>query len=43
VVISQACYVTTDNHERAVLQQLLGKLDLEGVLIKVDALHTHRP
>jgi hypothetical protein len=41
--ISQACYATGENHERAVLRQLLGELDLEGVLIQADALHTQRP
>jgi hypothetical protein len=40
VAIGQACYATAENHERAVLRQLLGKLDLEGVLIQSDALHT---
>jgi hypothetical protein len=40
VAISQACYATTGNHERAVLRQLTGELDLEGVLIQADALHT---
>lgn len=43
VAISQACYATVENHERAVLRQLLGELDLEGVLNQVDALHTQRP
>jgi predicted transposase YbfD/YdcC len=43
VAISQACYATDENHERAVLRQLLGELDLEGVLIQADALHTQRP
>ncbi len=43
VTIAQACYVIGDNHERAVLQKLLGELDLEGVLIQADALHTQRP
>ena len=43
VAISQACYATGDNHERAVLRQLLGELDLESVLIQADALHTQRP
>jgi len=43
VVISQACYATGGNHERAVLRQLLGELDLEGVLIQADALHTQSP
>jgi hypothetical protein len=43
VAISQACYSTGVNHERAVLRQLLGELDLEGVLVQADALHTQRP
>jgi len=43
VAISQACYATGENQERAVLRQLLGELDLEGVLIRADALHTQRP
>ena len=43
VAISQACYATGENHERAVLRQLLGELDLEDVLIQADALHTQRP
>ena len=38
--IAQACYATTENHERSVLQKLVGELDLEGVLIQADALHT---
>jgi hypothetical protein len=40
LAISQAYYATSENHERAVLKQLLGELDLEGVLIQADALHT---
>ena len=43
VAIAQACYATGKNHERAVLRQLLGELDLEGVLIQADALHTQKP
>ncbi|MCP9801876.1 transposase family protein [Synechococcus sp. RedBA-s] len=43
VAISQACYATGENHERTVLKQLLGELDLEGVLIQADALHTQKP
>ena len=43
VAISQACYATGENHERAVLQKLLSELDLEGVVIQADALHTQRP
>ena len=40
---SQAGYATGENHEWSVLRQLLGELDLEGVLIQADALHTQRP
>jgi hypothetical protein len=43
VAISQACYATGENHERAVLKKLLGELDLENVLIQADALHTQKP
>jgi predicted transposase YbfD/YdcC len=43
VAISQACYATGENHERTVLRQMLGELDLEGVVIQADALHTQRP
>ncbi len=43
VAICQACYATGENQKRAVLRQLLGELDLEGVLIQADALHTQRP
>jgi len=43
MAISQACYATGENHERAVLRQLLGELDLEGMLIQADALHTQKP
>ena len=43
VAISQTCYATGENHERAVLRQLVGELDLEGVLIQADALHTQKP
>jgi hypothetical protein len=43
VAIAQACYATTENHERAVLQKLLGKLDLEGVLIQANPLQTRQP
>jgi hypothetical protein len=43
VAIIQACNATGKNYERAVLRQLLGELDLEGVLIQTDALHTQRP
>ena len=40
VAISQVCYATGENHERGVLRQIFGELDLEGVLIQADALHT---
>jgi len=43
LAIAQACYATGENHERAVLKQLLGELDLGGVLIQADALHTQKP
>jgi len=43
VAISQTCYATCGKHERAVPKQLLGELDLEGVLIQADALHTQKP
>ena len=43
MAIAQTCYATGENHERAVLQKLLGELDLEGVLIQADALLTQRP
>ena len=42
VAISQACYATGENHERAVLKQLMGQLDPESVLIQTDALHTQK-
>ena len=32
LAISQACHATVENHERAVLKQLLGELDLQGLL-----------
>ena len=40
MAIAQACYAIGENHERRVLQKLLGDVDLEGVLIQADALHT---
>ncbi|MFO8237273.1 MAG: hypothetical protein R6U00_03270 [Prochlorococcaceae cyanobacterium] len=43
VAISQACSATGENHKRAVLRELLGGLDLDGVLIQADALHTQKP
>ena len=41
--IAQATFDTRENHERAVLRELLGELDLEGALIQADALHTQKP
>ncbi len=43
MAIGQACYATGENHERAVLKKLLGELDLQGLLIQADALHTQKP
>jgi len=43
VAISQTCYATGENHERAVLRQLLRELYLEGLLILADSLHTQKP
>ena len=43
MTISQACYATSENRERAALKKLLGELDLESVLIQEDALHTQKP
>jgi hypothetical protein len=37
-LISQVCYATGEEYEQTVLKQLLGKLDLNGVQIKVVAL-----
>jgi len=41
--IAQATFDTLENHERAVLRELLSSMDLEGVLIQADALHTQKP
>ena len=43
LAIRQGCDATGENHERAVLKQLLGELDLQGLLIQADALHTQKP
>jgi len=43
VAIAQACYATGLDLERSVLKKLQGELDLEGVLIQADALHTQQP
>jgi hypothetical protein len=40
VAIAQTSYDTSDSHERAALKELLSTLDLNGVLIQADALHT---
>ena len=40
VAIAQTSFDTGDSHERAALKALLKTLDLEGVLIQADALHT---
>ena len=42
LAVAQTCYATGQNHERSVLKKLLGGLDLDGVLIQVDALHTQQ-
>ena len=42
LAIAQGCYETNQGNEHAELKKLLGELDLEGVLIKADALHTHK-
>ncbi len=41
--IAQSTFDTLENHERAVLRELLSSMDLEGVLIQADALHTQKP
>ncbi|QEY31823.1 transposase family protein [Synechococcus sp. RSCCF101] len=43
VAIAQTCTATGEDHERAVLRRLLGELDLGGVLVQADALHTQKP
>ncbi|MCX5931321.1 MAG: ISAs1 family transposase [Cyanobacteria bacterium] len=40
VALAQKAYDTGESSERAALKELLASLDLEGVLIQVDALHT---
>ena len=37
---AHACYDTGENHNWAVLKKLLWELDLEGLLIQADELHT---
>jgi hypothetical protein len=41
--IAQATDDTCENHERAVLRELLSTMNLEGILIQSDALHTQKP
>ena len=41
--LAQATYDTHESSERAALKELLSTLELEGVLIQADALHTTRP
>jgi hypothetical protein len=43
VALAQKTYDTGESSERAALKELLSTLDLEGVLIQADALHTTRP
>ena len=40
VALAQKTYDTHESSERAALKELLSTLDLEGVLIQADALHT---
>jgi hypothetical protein len=40
VAMAQKAYDTHESSERAALKELLSSLDLEGVLIQADALHT---
>jgi hypothetical protein len=40
LAIAQTSFDTGESHERAALKALLGTLELEGVLIQADALHT---
>jgi len=40
VALAQKAYGTGESSERAALKELLAGLDLEGVLIQADALHT---
>ena len=43
VALAQKSYDTHESSERAALKELLSSLELEGVLIQADALHTTRP
>ena len=42
VALAQKAYDTHESSERAALKELLSTLDLEGILIQADALHTTR-
>ena len=42
LAIAQGCYATNQGNEHAELKKLLGELDLGGVLIQAEALHTHK-
>jgi hypothetical protein len=41
--IAQTTYDTRENHEHMVLRELLSSMDLEGIVIQADALHTQKP
>lgn len=43
MAISQACYAIGEIHELAVLRQLMGEFDHDGVVIQADALDTQKP
>ena len=43
VALAQTTYDTGESSDRAALKELLSTLDLKGVLIQADALHTTRP
>ena len=43
VALTQKTYDTSESSERAALQELLATLDLDGVRIQADALHSTRP
>ncbi len=43
VALAQKNYDTHEPSERGALKELLSNLELEGVLIEADALHTTRP
>ena len=43
IALAQKTYDTHESSKRAALKELLSGLDLDGVLIQADALHTTRP